>query len=315
MQLIFGELRVHALQRALSMFEVRGSQLWAGRSLIAGAELLTLLLTPYSALMQSVAGAAPAPHCAGVRAIGAYCLMKNAPHWVPTMALVSILIAILAGVLPAIVGWLHVWVAFSIASAIALLDGGDQAAVVFLILVAVVNIADDRRYGLDRRRRRLSALRIQIALAGLFAIRIQVAMIYFDSGIGKVFANDWVTGTAEYYVIRDLYFGASGPVASVMMALTSNTFVVVSLTWGAIVLEVAIAVLILCGPHSRKFALIACSILHGAIIVTIGLWSFGLIMIGGVAIAAIATSRRDPGSRPIPPAIERRRLISVAEEK
>ena len=62
MQLIFGELRIPALQRALSMFEIRGSQLWAGRSLIAAAELLTLLLTPYAALMQSVAGAATAPH-------------------------------------------------------------------------------------------------------------------------------------------------------------------------------------------------------------------------------------------------------------
>lgn len=119
------------------------------------------------------------------------------------------------------------------------------------------------------------------------ALRVQVAMIYFDSAIGKVFAADWVTGTTEYYLIRDPYFGAWGPVGTLLRFLSENALITVTMTWGAMVLETLIAVFIPCGPRARKFALLGCVALHGMIVLSIGLWSFGLIMIGGVTIASM----------------------------
>jgi hypothetical protein len=40
-------------------------------------------------------------------------------------------------------------------------------------------------------------------------------------------------------------------------------------------------------PRSRSLAMALCVALHGSIIITMGLWSFGLIMIGSVGIAAM----------------------------
>lgn len=323
MQLITGELRSTVLRRTIAQFDIQGRQLWLGRSLIAFASLSTILLTPYSALMQTVLGRADAPGCAGIRTVSAYCALGATPSWVPTSILAAVFILVIAGVAPILLGWLHAWAAFSIASSIALPDGGDQAAVVFLVLIALVCVGDTRRTAFEPARA-AAMWRRQVALGALMALRIQVAMIYFDSAIGKVFSTDWVTGTTEFYVLRDPYFGAWGPIAAITHALTENAIVTVSMTWGAMLLEVFIAVLVLCGPRARIVALLGCIALHGFIIVTIGLWSFGLIMIGGVMVATLPTTplerrkswprrlprrfamagaqRMSPPPRPLPPA-------------
>lgn len=86
--------------------------------------------------------------------------------------------------------------------------------------------------------------------------------------------------------------------------LTEIPIVVALMTWGGIVIELLIGVLIL-GPHRwRERALGLDILLHSFIIATMGLWSFGLIMIGTAVVASA------PNSLPVDedPALGRRLL-------
>lgn len=64
-------------------------------------------------------------------------------------------------------------------------------------------------------------------------------------------------------------------------------------TWGAIFIECAIGILVLCKFRYRMVSLVLAVALHVFIIVTIGLWSFALVMVGAVAIAAAPSARAD----------------------
>jgi hypothetical protein len=59
-----------------------------------------------------------------------------------------------------------------------------------------------------------------------------------------------------------------------------------AMTWGAIVIEIAIGLALLLSWRWRIFALVLEVALHVAIVATIGLWSFSLVMVGASVLAA-----------------------------
>lgn len=286
MQLIFAEVTAPRLRRTLRGFDLQTLRFSGFRGTLVLAQLTILLATPYDALMQTLVGSGAGPVCDGLRNASTYCVGRSLPDEVVTSAMVMILIGVAAGIAPTATAILHAWVAFSIAGSISLPDGGDQAAAVCTLLLIAVNLADQRRWLLGPPQI-VAAWRRQVALAGLMVMRVQVAAIYLNAAIAKLFAPEWANGTAEYYVLRDPFFGASGPLAPLLQAATSIPVVTVGATWGAVIAEILIGVLILCGARSRSIALVLCVALHGAIIITMGLWSFGLIMIALVGIAAM----------------------------
>lgn len=286
MQLIFAEVSGPRLRRTIRGFDLQTLRFSGFRGTLALAQLTILAATPYDALMQTLVGNGAGPVCDGLRNVSTYCLGRSLPDGLVTSAMVMILIGVAAGVAPSIMAILHAWVAFSIAGSISLPDGGDQAAAVCTLLLITVSLADQRRWLLGPPGN-VAKWRRQVALAGLMVLRVQVAAIYFNAAIAKLFAPEWVNGTAEYYVLRDPFFGASGPLAPALQAATTLPVVTVGATWGAVIVEIMIGVLILCGARSRSIALVLCAALHGAIIITMGLWSFGLIMIAIVGIATM----------------------------
>jgi antimicrobial peptide system SdpB family protein len=285
-QLIFAEVSGSRLRRTIRGFDVQTLRFSGFRGMLVLTQLTILVTTPYDALMQTLVGAGAGPICEGVRKASTYCLGRSFPEWLVTSAMVLILLGAAVGLAPTIMAILHAWVAFSIAASISLPDGGDQAAAVCALLLVAVSFADQRRQPLSPPRT-VANWRRQVALAGLMAMRVQVAAIYFNAAIAKLFAPEWANGTAEYYVLRDPFFGASGPLAPFLQAATTLPAVTVGATWGAMITEIVIGVLILCGARSRSLALMLCVALHGAIIITMGLWSFGLIMIAVVGISAM----------------------------
>lgn len=118
-------------------------------------------------------------------------------------------------------------------------------------------------------------------------LRVQVAYIYLDSGISKLSHEDWLNGSAMYYFVRDPSFGGSGFVGQVVRWVTNFDYGVAFLTWAPIVMEIAIAIMILGGTMRRSAALALSLTLHLGIIAVIGLWSFGAVMIASVALAAL----------------------------
>jgi hypothetical protein len=73
---------------------------------------------------------------------------------------------------------------------------------------------------------------------------------------------------------------------------------VVGMTWGALVVELLIAVCILGSDRWRKVGLALDILLHGSIILLMGLWSFALVMIGCSVVASMPLLRKAPDGTP-----------------
>jgi antimicrobial peptide system SdpB family protein len=221
--------------------------------------------------------------CEGMASWGAYCVLPD-PYG--SVAVLAILGAVCLGLAPLATGALHAWASFSIATGIGLPDGGEHAAQVVTLLVMVMLVPDMRKAAWSRVPTTSSQVLLGISKASWWILRLQMVGIYLHSAIAKLGVEDWVNGSAMYYVVRDPSFGASGPVGDMMRWVTTSPLGVAALTWGSIAVEIAIAILLLHRGTARVLALGLAVALHAAIIITIGLWSFGLVMIGAMVVAA-----------------------------
>ncbi|MGH1525040.1 sporulation-delaying protein SdpB family protein [Leifsonia sp. L25] len=270
-------------------FRIRASS--TGRTLIALAQLSIIVLTPPAALLQPVVGQGPGPLCDSIRAFTLYCIggdvvSQEWRRWI----MVVLLCVIASGWRPRWTSVPHAWICLSLGMSISLPDGGDQVARIVGLLLIPLALVDDRRWHWGTSSQPLRPFAGGAASAFIIAIRIQVAAIYLNSAIAKFGTDAWVDGSAEYYYVRSLMFGASGWIGAVMLEVTKVPLLVASLTWGAIVIEIAIAVLILGPAKWRRWAVLADLLLHGFIVLTIGLWSFAGVMVGTVLIAASASA-------------------------
>lgn len=274
------------LSAAVSQFDPTAMSVQVGRAVIALAQLSVLTLTPWERLTPQILGQPQAPFCQGLGRISLFCMVPPTHVIWALVASSIVLLLVIAGILPRYVGLAHVWVSFSIALSLGLADGGEQVAQVCTVLLAVVVLADGRLCAWIPQQRDLKPVLRGVAFAAWWMLRLQLVGIYAQSGLAKLGVEDWLNGSAMYYIVRDPSFGASGPVGYVMREVTSLPVGVAALTWGSIVLELLIAVLLLRGPRHRGIALAMSVALHVSILVSIGLWSFALIMIGAMIIAA-----------------------------
>jgi antimicrobial peptide system SdpB family protein len=262
---------------------------------IALAQLTILALTTWSNLMPEIAGQEQAPVCQGLSNASLFCLDPHPDHLAARVTAIVVLLSVMAGVAPRVVSFLHFWVSFSLASSIGLPDGGEQVAQVASLLVVFISLRDQRAFAWTRAQESTSGAGVLVgmAFAGWLVLRLQMAFIYAQSGLSKLTNEDWLNGSAMYYVIRDPSFGASGLVGSIFQAVTYNPVGTALLTWGTIIGEVLLAVLLLMGPAHRRVALLLAALLHIGIVLAIGLWSFAAIMIGAVVIAAAPQRARE----------------------
>lgn len=255
---------------------------WVGRGIIALGQMSIVLFSSRSHLTP-VTSAGESFVCEGVAAWGAYCVL---PDRVGSVVVLAILGAVCLGLAPLCTGVLHAWASFSIATGIGLPDGGEHVAQVVTLLIVVLLVPDVRRvawrWGPDAGPQML----VGISMAAWWFLRLQMAGIYLHSAIAKLGVENWVNGSAMYYIVRDPSFGAVGPAGDLMRWLTNRPLGVATVTWGSIAVEIAIAILLLHRGRARALALGLAVALHAAIIVTIGLWSFGLVMIGAMLVAA-----------------------------
>lgn len=282
----------------IARFDPRTRLIGAGRTLIALAQLSIVALTPPAALLQPVIGQGPGPMCDSIRTLTIYCVGGDAVsqewrRWI----MIVLLCVIASGWRPRWTAIPHAWICLSLGMSISLPDGGDQVARIVGLLLIPIALVDGRRWHWSIPRRPLRPFASGVASAFIIAIRIQVAAIYLNSAIAKFGTDAWVDGSAEYYYVRSLMFGASGWIGALMFEITKVPLFVAALTWGAILIELAIAVLILGRASWRRWAVVADLALHGFIVLTIGLWSFAAIMVGTVLIAA-STSASEFASQP-----------------
>ncbi|MDV8077592.1 hypothetical protein R4P47_13585 [Rhodococcus sp. IEGM 1370] len=266
-------------------YDPRTRYLGIGRTLIALAQLSILAFTPVEALMVPV-GSTVGPKCGSIQSISLYCIGGDAHLGVKHCIIGVLLLVVASGYRPRYTSIIHAWVTVSISGSITLPDGGESVARVVTLLLILVCLADNRVWHWRAPSTPAQPTLSAISLAALIFVRLQIAYLYIDSAIAKFGVDNWADGSAEYYFIRNPMFGSAGPIDTAARAITTHALPTVMLTWGALAIELIIGLAILGGTRSRRIALILDCALHAGIILTMGLWSFSLVMIGSATVAA-----------------------------
>ncbi len=255
---------------------------------MALAQISILLFTNPENLFPKTISSDAGPQCGSPASkISAYCIFGDAIPllWI-NILLIFFLIIILVGYRPRVTGILHFWVSVSISSAIVLPDGGDAVAQIVTLLLIPICIADDRKWQWKIPKCHSSSFIKGVSWAFHWGIKIQISYIYLNSAIAKIGVPSWSEGSAVYYVMRGEMFGANVFLSPIVYWLTDFAVVSLVLTWGTIILELLLGVLLLIPTRSSaQCAVFIGWSLHTAIIVFMGLFSFGFIMLGALLIA------------------------------
>ncbi len=287
-------------------FDPRTRAYAAGRSLLALATMSVLLWSPDHVLFTGTASHGYGPRCDGFGQAGMWCLTDGVPHGtsIARWVAVTVLAVVASGYRPRWTCLPHWYVTASLGLAIAVPNGGESAARLFTLLLVPMCLGDRRRWHWTPVRDGLTAGYRGMAYAAWWALRIQVAVIYLDAAGAKLADPGWRAGYAILSCFTNPNFGltpAWRPIASAVLVWPP---LIAALTWGVLATELSIAVLILGTGQARRIAWRLCAILHIGIVIGLGLFSFGALMIAGVLIAAAAdrttvTSARDHQPEPV----------------
>ncbi len=172
-----------------------------------------------------------------------------------------------------------------------LADGGDNLAQLILTYALICNLAGPAGERLVRRAPRwVRDLRAMVHNTGVFAIWIQVCVVYFVAGTSKLEGEAWQNGTALYYALSTDRYTIDGLVDPLLDA----PLVLTMLAYTTIVFQVGFPFMVLLNRHSRRIALVVAMGFHVGIATVMGLTSFALFMIA--ADLTLLTDREVSGA-------------------
>lgn len=132
--------------RKLIRYDGRNIWFGFGRSLIAFATLSELLFTPLAALFHPVAFVY-GPICRpGMEFLSMYCLGGNAGLTVKNGIIIVTLLTVVIGWRPRWTAIPHLYATSSVTTAMTLPDGGDNIALIVLVLLTPIALIDSRRW-------------------------------------------------------------------------------------------------------------------------------------------------------------------------
>jgi len=269
-------------------FEARGLALSTGRSLLALAELTVLLATPGRILFGSTPYASPDRLCSGVGMLSLWCVQGagTQPGTVNLTIAVVILGAVVVGLWPR---WLcvpHWYVAFSVATRMVVPNGGEDVAQILTMLLIPVCLGDTRTCQWRRPDHPMAPGWRGSAYAGYLLLRCQIAIIYLDASLSKLEFHSWQSGTAVPILLNNPQFGLPLEIRPAVERWLSPVWIGAAVTWAVIAIEITVAVTMLFGTRVRRVGLVLAVCLHLAIVIVMGLFSFGLIMISLVMVVS-----------------------------
>jgi antimicrobial peptide system SdpB family protein len=188
------------------------------------------------------------------------------------VVVIIILLIVMTGFLPQVTGLLHVWACFSVHNYFLILNGGDQIAFITSVLLLPLCLTDPRLNQWTRKVTQPSRANI-FANVAFFAIQVQAAIVYLDSGVSKLFVKEWQEGTAVYYYTSHYRLGAPGWLRSINEMITLTPLVAV-LSWGVIALEILIFACLFAPARIKRPFLIIGLLFHLLIVVNFGLITF-----------------------------------------
>jgi len=286
-----------AVAQALA-FEPRTLTLGAARSLVALAELSVLVFTSDTDLFPAVPNGPTGPRCDGLRVLSLWCA-SSSPAGLTVSRIVTMAVLVLAasGYRPRWTCIPHWYVTFSLAAAIHVPNGGENVAKILTLLLIPLCLADDRIWHWRRPSTPLPAWWRGNAYVAHLVIRLQIVIVYGQAVWLKIVEPEWRAGSAMHYIIQDAYFGSTPELASFLETGVFAGWLIPVATWGTVILETAIVVCVIGNPKIRRTAPPLAVVLHGGIIIALGLVSFGLVMISLVAAASAyrtTTTTGDP---------------------
>ena len=253
------------------------------RSLIAFATLCTLLFSPSISLFTHTTFNSMRVNDSLLYKINLLNLLGYDRIYIAKLISIIILLFVLTGYFHKISCFLHWYVSFSLYSSLTIVDGGDQIAAIITLLLIPIALCDNRKNTWVRSKNLNATKPFSFFLSNsvLFVIQLQIAIIYLNSGVAKVFIADWQNGSAYYYWFTHNAFGAPNYLIYLFGNFFSNPLTVALISWGTIIFEITLFGCLFSSNTSFKNIMFKLGIaFHGLIFLVHGLFSFGFIMIG-----------------------------------
>lgn len=265
-----------------------GSAYGIARSVLAVSTALTLAGNPVDLLFRAAGHMYELPPTAfRVERWTLFWLMKDhleLARWIAVL----LLAVVAAGYRPRVTGLLHWWVTLSFISASSIPDGGDQVATVLTLLLVPVTLTDPRQWHWARppqvATRFAATVGQRVAQSAFFVIRLQVCAIYLNACMAKVRVQEWVNGTAIYYWMNDPLMGAGREHLSEISELFSSPYVVCSVTWSVLLMQVLLAMGLVAPSRLRPLLLPIGIGFHVGTVLAFGLASFCLAMMAALIL-------------------------------
>lgn len=282
------------LTRTAESFDPRTRALAIGRSLLAVAQLSLLLVTPDRLLFLHQLSGPTTTACTGLKGTSLWCATGSlsSPNPIGRILAITVLLCVAAGLRPR---WLcipHWYISFSIAADVTVIDGGARAAEIVAALLIPICLGDTRTWQWTRPTTPMAPSWRGSSYAAHLVLRLQVAIIYLSAALTKSAFTPWRTGEAIQALVRDPQFGAPSAIRLPAEQLLAHQSIAAALTWSIMLVEIAIAVSMATSRRHRQLGTGAAVCLHAAIILLMGLFGFGLIMIAATAITCAGRVER-----------------------
>lgn len=208
-------------------------------------------------------------------------------RWLAILTASIILISVIIGYLPQLTSFLHAWVAYSFFSFALFVEGGHQLAQILTIFLIPICLFDKRLnhwHGNDFFKFSYSKYSDFICLAFYYMIAIQMSIVYFFAVTNKMAVGVWTEGSAVYYWFQDSIFGLSSNPKSNLVSLLNNKILITFFTWSSLLLESIFFAAFFMTRDKKRIVLFLGLLFHFLIALVHGLWSFSIIMIGGLLL-------------------------------
>lgn len=261
------------------------------RTVIALSTFCTLLFNPTQILF--IAYGQLGTKCDPFN-ISIFCVFPNLEiaRWVA----VALLVPVIIGWRPMITGIIHWYLCYSFINSATIIDGGDHIASIVTLLLIPVTLTDTRKWHWQSVEPSPDSLsynvRSLIAISCLIVIKIQVAVIYLNSAVGKLFVPEWKDGTAIYYWFTHPLFGYPSWLSAILEPIVLNGTAIFLITWGTILFELVLFAGLFMDEKLKRPVLFLGIFFHLGIVLVHGLGSFFFVMAGALILLLYPIGRQ-----------------------
>ena len=264
------------------------------RTLVALGTAGTLAASSAETLFRPVATIGDYPPCTSTTAASLFCLApEDYTHltWLK-WACVTGLLVVASGWRPKFTALPHAYINYSVFSGIAIVDGGDQIALILSVLFVLPALGDKRRWHWEQPSEQTpetpaAQLLALIGISGLIVLRLQMVVLYFQAAVAKLPHPEWQDGTAMWYWASNLDFGPAPWLDMLIAPVVNSALGVALMTWLPLVIESCLVISPLLPQRLRWWVMGAGLFFHLSIALVMGLWSFALAMAGGILVLCL----------------------------